>query len=509
MLGSSAGLVLLRESPSSFFSKATERIRQVNCLPSFLVNWSGSQQRNWKKLNSIELLEATGEWRKSAEAVSKSKSLPRLSELRGAFRNVERSRLANRRIARKPGRTPERPLPKMEIRPLFFLNNSLPHTQSGYTLRTHATLVALQRIGIEVTGMTRLAYPLVVGKLPGGSSEVVDGVEYRRILPFFYPEDLESRFNFTVAAIVEEAKRAKKTVLHTTTDFYNAQIVAEAAVQLGVPWVYECRGELHKTWLSKLPAEFQSRGLESERYRTSERQELNAMLAADSVVAISSVSKQRMVEMGVPPEKISIIPNAVADDLIDRPYEQSRIRAQLQLPEGYLIGTASSLVEYEGLDDLIRAIALTDDLVGVIVGEGVARPLLEKLAADLGVTDRVIFAGRVPSSEVWRWYAAMDLFVIPRKDYEVCRSVTPVKGLMAQALGKPIVASDLPAIREITGGLAVYTEPENSRALLAGIVKAREVFDATRKQSSMNWAREHTWQANATLYRDLYSKIGG
>ena len=175
--------------------------------------------------------------------------------------------------------------------------------------------------------------------------------------------------------------------------------------------------------------------------------------------ALSEISKKQLVERGVLAEKIHVIPNAVDEEFIGREFERSAIRRELGLPDIPLVGSVTAVVDYEGLDTLIESLQhLPIKAKVLIVGEGTARPELEALASSLGMRDRVIFTGRKPQDEIWKWYAALDLFAVPRKDTQVCRTVTPIKPLMAQSLGVPVVASDLPALREVTGGFAVsYT----------------------------------------------------
>lgn len=56
--------------------------------------------------------------------------------------------------------------PTENPKPRFFLNNSLPHTHSGYTEPTHNLLKAFKAQGVDLHAVTRLGYPVVVGKIP-------------------------------------------------------------------------------------------------------------------------------------------------------------------------------------------------------------------------------------------------------------------------------------------------------------------------------------------------------
>ncbi|MHA2789463.1 glycosyltransferase [Corynebacterium sp. S7] len=391
-------------------------------------------------------------------------------------------------------------------RVLFFLTNSEPFTHSGYTLRSQKTLTALRNHGIRVEAVTRLGYPIVVGKLPRSRVQVVEQIAYHRILPWIYPASLGTREDLAVQKLVQVARECQADILHTTTDFQNAIVTARAAEELHIPWVYEVRGELENTWLSRHNARDAIIAKSSEFYELSRKQETQAMNAASAVVALSEVARQRMIARGVDPGKITVVPNAVDEKAIDKSFDRGAIRAELGLPDGQIVGTVTSVVDYEGLDTLLRAIEPLENVTCLIVGEGIVRPKLEKLASDIGIKERVLLVGQKPTVDIWKWYAALDLFVVPRKDLDVTRSVTPIKTLMAQALGVPIVASDLPALREITGNLEVYVEPENHEVLGAAI---RKCLDNPRESDSTRWVKSHTWDRNAEILQGIYTPKKG
>ena len=67
---------------------------------------------------------------------------------------------------------------------LYFANNSMPYTQSGYTVRTHGMLRAFSETSSrKIICVTRLGYPVVVGRIPKSREDIIDGVIYRRIIP--------------------------------------------------------------------------------------------------------------------------------------------------------------------------------------------------------------------------------------------------------------------------------------------------------------------------------------
>lgn len=391
-----------------------------------------------------------------------------------------------------------------ELRSLHFLTNSLPHTQSGYSLRSHAALASIKAQGVGVRATTRIAYPVTVGQIPRSGVDTIDSISYERLLPPIFPAHLVDRHEKSAKMLIEVAKHHRSNVLHTTTDFRNGLIVHAAAETLGVPWVYEARGEMEKTWLSRFPQEQQEEAGQSEFYRLARAQEARVAGSAHGVVALSEISAQQLIERGVQASRITVVPNAVDDALLTRHIDRDRLRAELGLPGGLVVGAITAVVGYEGLDTLISSIhSLPRDARILIVGDGTARPELEKLAKDLKVEDRVIFAGRKPAEDIWRWYGVLDVFAVPRHDTAVARTVTPIKPLNALALGVPVVTSDLPALREVTGSVSTYSTAGDPEDLARAIVEASTADPAPGKE----FASTRTWSANGKRYKELYERV--
>jgi glycosyltransferase involved in cell wall biosynthesis len=404
------------------------------------------------------------------------------------------------------------------IRVMHLLTNSLPWTQSGYAVRSHAILRAQSQAGMTVEALTRVGYPVIVGLPQARDLDVVDGVPYRRVVPRRLASTPTGRLEQFADAAVLRAAAFRPDIIHTTTHYPNAVVAQAVAKRCDLPWVYEIRGQLEKTWVASRPGALQAHAANSERYRLAGARESELARASDHVVTLSQSLKDDLVAQRVPPERITLVPNAVDAELLRRPATSAPVaRRALGLPEaGFWVGTVSSLVDYEGLDVLLDAVALLRadgvDARCAIVGDGVSRPALVARAARLGLGDSVVFPGRVARTEAVQWHEALDTFVVPRRDTEVCRMVTPLKPIEAMALGRPIVASDLPALAEIVAapGAGVVAPAGDTRAFADTL---HSVFaDAAMRQrlaaAGRAFAATRTWQANAERYSDIYRSLG-
>lgn len=415
------------------------------------------------------------------------------------------------------------------LRVLHLITNSLPHTQSGYALRTHNILTALAAQGIESLALTRTGYPVMVGKPLCEDEDLIDGIRYRRTLPAALGATPEERLDQEVDEALRLVDEFRPHVLHATTDYRNALVAQAVSAATGIPWIFEVRGLMEQTWIASHRSEAtRAVAARSEKVRRIIEAEASLAREAGAVVTLSGTMAEVLEERGVPRERIVLVPNGVDDTLLEEDLTPAMARAELggAIPDDSLcVGAVSALVDYEGFDVLIRAVALIleDDTVPatvrerlqvLLVGDGVSAPGLRALATELGIEDRLHMPGRVPTGDARTWVQALDVVVVPRKDLEVTRTVTPQKPAEALALGRPVVVSDLPALRETvqdvhgstTGALATADDPVS----LAGALTAL-LAEGNRRQELSHRGREvameRTWPAMMRRYERVYRSV--
>jgi glycosyltransferase involved in cell wall biosynthesis len=150
---------------------------------------------------------------------------------------------------------------------------------------------------------------------------------------------------------------------------------------------------------------------------------------ADRVIVPSRYLARGVAGWGVPAEKIVVIYNAVepVDGVEPLP-------VLLRTPVKAV--TVGRLVPWKQVNGLLEALTEVPELGLVVVGDGPERPRLERRARELGVSDRVYFAGQRSKKEALGLMAACDLFVL-NSAYEGLPHVV----LEAMALGLPVVAT--------------------------------------------------------------------
>ncbi len=200
------------------------------------------------------------------------------------------------------------------------------------------------------------------------------------------------------------------------------------------------------------------------------RLRLQALRSASRFVAISSFTKNGLVSLGIPEDRVSVITNGV-DLTRFRPGEKNQHMIDRHgLANRRVLMTLARLDERKGQDMLIRALprirAAVPDVVYLLVGDGGYEATLRRLVSELSLEDAVVFAGAATDSEVLQFYLTCDVFAMPNRTTP--NGDTEGFGLVfleAGACAKPViggVAGGVPdaVIHGKTGFLVDGTSPE-------------------------------------------------
>jgi glycosyltransferase involved in cell wall biosynthesis len=169
------------------------------------------------------------------------------------------------------------------------------------------------------------------------------------------------------------------------------------------------------------------------------------------------------------PRDVAVVPDGVALDEACTPAPRVSSGASTVVYAGHLY-------PWKGVGTLLDALPLLPGVQATVVGGHPKEPDLERLqdrAAQLGVGDRVRFTGLVEPPCVAALLGEADVLVLPNVQTTISAAYTsPLKLFEYMAAGRPIVASDLPALREVVDEeSAVLVEPGRPDALAAGIAR--------------------------------------
>ena len=165
-------------------------------------------------------------------------------------------------------------------------------------------------------------------------------------------------------------------------------------------------------------------------------------------------------------------------------------------------------VYQKGLDLLFEAFAkIVHDIPQqlIIAGDGPDRGAVESLALEFGVSDRVQFVGSVPPEDRFKWLSSADLIAMPSR-YESFGMVAAE----ALAVETPVVAFDIPCLRELVGSDVGAIVPEGDVDALAGALRELSVDPSKRaalgaagkaKVAHLTW--DYVAEGQGWIYREM------
>jgi D-inositol-3-phosphate glycosyltransferase len=230
------------------------------------------------------------------------------------------------------------------------------------------------------------------------------------------------------------------------------------------------------------------------------------------VIAPTEREKRELInQYGVQPERIGVVPCGVNTGLF-RPVERNEAGTESGLGGGKTILFVGRIDPLKGIDNLIRALALlkNKDAKLAIVGGGESSlegtEQLKELAAELGVTERVVFTGAVKQDRMPYYYSSADVCVIPSL-YESFGLVA----LESLSCGTPIVANDVGDLKNIVRqGETGYVVDGNTPELLAEKIDLVLGW-STDKRPSVSTVRESVeefgWSNIAGALADEFERV--
>lgn len=325
-----------------------------------------------------------------------------------------------------------------------------------------------------------------------------------------FPELLYT--NAMVSAASEQLQQAPADFIYQRMSFNN---FAGAWLRslTSVPFVCEYNGSfawMQRHWGTR-PLPFESLALAAEDL---------SLQAADLVVAVSDASRAELIERGYDPDRVLANPNGVDPDTYNPAVDGSGIRSQLGFNDRTVFGFIGTFGRWHGADVLVQAFSrllndrpeLREQVHLLMIGDGLTKAEVEKLAQDMGIAGNVTFTGAVPQARGPAHLAACDVLVsphVPNSDGSRFFG-SPTKLFEYMAMGRAIVASDVEQIGTVLQHreTAILVPPgdvgELARALLelAGSPERRVELGAAARASVI---ANYTWDRHTARILDALS----
>jgi glycosyltransferase involved in cell wall biosynthesis len=298
-----------------------------------------------------------------------------------------------------------------------------------------------------------------------------------------HPVALDQSRPRQLTALVQLIRELKPDVVHTT--LYEADVLGRLAARaVSVPSVTTVATDIYSTAKRTEPS--------SSRVKLGAAQAVDVLTArmASRFHAVSEATARAVVDrLRVPPDRVDVIPRARRRDMLGEPTAERRsaVRAALGLKDATPVVLAIARHEYvKGLDVLMQAVdemrGRSQDLVVLVAGrEGRETPHLRASIAAGGLESTVRLLGA--RMDVPDLIVAADVVVVPSRVEGMPGAV-----LEAMALERPVVASDIPMVREAIGDYAFALVPVGDGPALATALG--QAVTAPRDEPSSGAARD-------------------
>lgn len=236
---------------------------------------------------------------------------------------------------------------------------------------------------------------------------------------------------------------------------------------------------------------------------------------ATAVTTNTAFMRDKLTSWGVPNEKIIYLPNGVDTARITTPDPESinSLRKELGLEEKKVVAFIGSIsLPSHPVNLLLEAFqkvhAIESNTRLIFVGGGEDVKTLMKLSQEMGISDEVIFCGRVPRHKIPYYYAMADVTVDPVYDDDAARGRQPLKIFESWYHGVPLVSGDVGDRKHLLGDppAGILTEPGDPQSLAMAIQSIIVDPGLTRELRNLGLERVklYTWDVIASKLNIQY-----
>jgi glycosyltransferase involved in cell wall biosynthesis len=370
-------------------------------------------------------------------------------------------------------------------------------SKDGQYVHIEEMVGALRALGHEVI----VVGPAAVEKEAFGAEAGVTSI-LKRFLPKFFYELMEFAYAYRAYARLDRAVRTHRP--DCLYERYNLFLPAGVWIKrkFRLPMLLEVNApicaEREKYGGIALP-------------RLARWSERYAWSGADYVLPVTNVLAQIIERSGVPKERIVVIPNGIDPERFSGALCCLEAKKSHGLEGRIVLGFTGFVREWHCLERVIDVLARDRGVPRhlLIVGDGPARPGLERYANALGVSHQVTITGIVPREAIARYIAAFDVALQPA----ATGYASPLKLFEYMAMGRAIVAPAQANIQEVLqdGANAVLFDPNDPAALISAIDRVCE--GAELRQRIAQGAKESigalglTWKNNAERVNELFVRL--
>ncbi len=210
-----------------------------------------------------------------------------------------------------------------------------------------------------------------------------------------------------------------------------------------------------------------------------------------------------------------VIPSGVDPELFYPQYKKGElIRKKMGFSNSVVIGYLGGLHQIRELGFLVEAFRVvrdnsTVDFRLVFVGDGPSRKNLERLTEKFDLQKKIYFTGHVPHEKAAEWISSFDIGVSHLPDKLIFEYSFPLKVLEYMACGKPVLASNIRAHKNIVtnGKTGILYSPNSVDSFVDGLLLARSLLSSNTAQRCRDYSKKYSWQNISKSLHNFYREL--
>jgi colanic acid biosynthesis glycosyl transferase WcaI len=398
---------------------------------------------------------------------------------------------------------------------ILYLSQYFPPEAGATQTRAYETARNLVRLGHHVSMLAEIPnhpagviFPEYRGKLIDRSD--LDGIDVMRVWVKTSPvKNFTSRMlfylsymlNATLAGLLVARGRYDLIYASSPPLFVGGAALALSALRR-IPLVFEVRD----LWPQIAVALGELTQPAAIRWAT--RLEQACYRRARAVVVVTQGDRQRLLERGLPEQKLIHIPNGANLELFqERPEAGRRVRRELGLEEKFVAIYAGIHGLAQGLETLVEAARQLVDHPNIqllLIGEGPRKSSIQELLQEYGL-ENVCLLPEQPRERIPDYLSAADVALIPLKNLAFFKGTIPSKLFDSWACRRPVILSVDGEARKIVAdaGGGVYIEPEDPHALAAALVELERDSERLKEMGENGRAYTEEYYSRRALAQKL------
>ncbi|MBI5842346.1 MAG: glycosyltransferase family 4 protein [Chloroflexi bacterium] len=342
------------------------------------------------------------------------------------------------------------------------------------------------------------------GLLP--TEDTIEGARVTRISQDLSQNFLARAVHFGKAVAAHLAISPDYDVVHYR-NMWDGLALAQNKKRFRYKTLFEVNG------LPSIELKYHYPGIDHDLLLKFKEQEMATLHLSDSVICPSHVTRDYIASLGVDRKLVTIIPNGVSpSDFYPSPLPNRDGR----VPTLLYIGT---LADWQGLDVVVKALPKILERQAVqlhIVGRGRSRQrkMLAKQIRKLGIENHVTVRPAVPHHEIPALIAESDICIAPLglNDRNVTQGACPIKVLEYMAAARPLLASNMPIVRELVREdvdalLFSPSDPEDLARQALALLNDFELSQRLAQSASERALTKFTWHESQKKLMKVYEKL--